>query len=94
MAFRVSRRSYRADDQISHAQVMPPQLRLRNIHILRTDRVVVAQESHAFRGDLKDAAANFEPFLFGFSPPDIDDQVFFFQPFCIGDFEFLRNFAQ
>ena len=45
-------------------------------------------------GSCRGDAAHFKPFLLGFRPANIDDQIFFFQSFCVGDFELFRNRAQ
>ena len=53
-----------------------------------------AQEADAVFHDFQDAAAQFQPLLFGIGPQQAHDQVFLFHSRAGGDFEFLARAAQ
>ena len=53
-----------------------------------------AQEADALAHDLEDAAAQLQPFLFGFRLLDLQDQVFFLHAVGIGYVEVFCPLAQ
>ena len=95
MSFALTRRAHLADDQVSGAQVITPQLRLRDIDILVADLVVAGpQEADAFAHDLQDAAAQLNALSLRFGLADEHGQGLFFQAPEIGNIQFLCHGPQ
>ena len=78
-----ARGAHNPQNQVTVAQVIATELRLRNVNIIVANGVVLAQETDPLRHDLQHAAAHFDAFLFRFKLDDADDQILLFHAFGV-----------
>ena len=94
VALRVLRRPHLARDRVAGTQVEAPDLRGRDVDVVRPREVVVvrgAQESEAVGQDLQDAFRVDEPVALGLGLQDLEDQLLLAEPREALDAEVARK---